>query len=68
MTKKTNGEAPKTSRTMKIVTVEESPSLAAVMQDVFYVNMGRVMLDMQKGMARLAESMKRAQRGRGHRT
>ena len=63
MARKTNGEAPKASKTKKSVTAEESPSLAAVMQDTFFAKMERVMLDMQKGMTQLAESMKRAQLG-----
>ena len=68
MARKTNGEAPKASKTKKNVTAEESPSLAVVMQDAFFANMERVMLDMQKGIAQLAEFMKRVQLGRGRRT
>lgn len=45
---------------------EESTSMAAVMQDAFWANMERVMLDMQRGMLQLAEQMRRAQQGRGH--
>ena len=65
MAKKIIGKAFKVTKTAM---AEESPSLAAVMQDAFFTNMERVMLDMQKGMAQLAKLMKRAQRGQGRRT
>ena len=60
MARKVSGEAHKAE---KPTTTNESPSLAAVMKDAFFANMEKVMLDMQKGMTQLAESMKKAQQG-----